>query len=206
MEKLTTCCKILYDYDMIDKVNKIKSLEEDLFGPPVLRFNTFSEFQSKKINFLRQVKILINEWSNQISKKTFTNKSYVVRGLKTCNYDHFWHQHTLTPQFQPIKLTLIKLIHEFYDLDFQKKKNNWLINMIENVFIGITGTFYVFTQLDFNFEKDFVGIIFSSFEKQIYMHLFLKEHLFELKCTGCGETIGVHWDEKCFKCSYIPVI
>lgn len=203
MEKLTTCCKILYDYDMIDKIKKIKSLEEDLSGPPTISFTTFGEFQCKKIDFLKKVKKTIYDWCNCISKNNFTNKDYVVRGLKTCNYDHLWHQHTLVPLFNPLKTSIHKLLHKFYDIDYEKKRNTYLINMIGNIFTGIVSTFYVFTQLDMDFETNFIDIFYFTFEKQIYIHLFLKEKKFKLECSACGGEGSIHFSNICMKCSYI---
>ena len=47
MEKLTLCSKVLYDIDMVDKVNKIVQLETDLNGLPPMLFNSYSEFVFK---------------------------------------------------------------------------------------------------------------------------------------------------------------
>ena len=98
---------------------------------------------------------------------------------------------------------LLKLLQEFYDVLFPKKEISYLYKLIDNIFIGITGGFYVFTQLDLEFEKDFIDIIYTSFEKQIYMHLFLREDLFELRCNSCGENDRISWDNLCFKCNFI---
>ena len=203
MEKLVLCSKSLYNIDMVGKTNKIHELENKLKGPPIKLFNSFGDFQCFKIRLLKEAKTLITEWCNEIPKRNFTNKSYLIRGLKTCNYDHFWHQHTITPQFSPLKILLVKLLYKLYNIDYPKKINYFFYELIDKIFIGVTGTFYTFTQLDLDFEENFIDIIFTSFEKQIYMHLFLKEKYFELVCNSCGEVSRVSWDNICENCKFI---
>ena len=203
MEKLVLCSKSLYDIDMVAKTNKIKELENKLKGPPHKIFNTFGEFQCFKILFLKKSKNIITEWCNKISKRNFTNKSYLIRGLKTCNYDHFWHQHTITPQFDPLKILLVGALHELYKIEHFKNINYYFHDLIDKIFIGVTGTFYTFTQLELDFEDNFIDIIYTSFEKQMYMHLFLKEKHFELRCNSCGEISKISWDNICENCKFI---
>lgn len=203
MEKLTLCSKVLYDIDMVDKVNKIVQLETDLNGLPPMLFNSYSEFEIKKKIFLKESNQKIEKWANQIAKQSFTNKDFIIRGLQTCNYNHYWHKLTITHQFDKIKLELIKLLHEFYDINWNTTKISWLSNMIDSIFIGIIGGFYVFTQLDIEFENIFTDIIYTNFEKQIYLQLFLREDLFHLKCNNCGETAQINIDNMCFNCNFI---
>lgn len=203
MEKFLMCSKVLYDIDMVDKVKKIAALETDLNGLPPILFNTYSEFQIKKKQFLKDARNSIENWANQIAKGQFKNMDFIIRGLKTCNYNHYWHQLTITPQFDKIKLELVKLLHEFYDIDWDNNKITWLYNIVDTVFIGIMGTFYVFTQLDIEFETICTDIMYTSFEKQIYLRLFLRNDLFHLKCNSCGETGEINSDNICFKCNFI---
>ena len=202
MEKLVICSKTLYDIDMVDKVNKIIQLEKVINGPDPILFNTYSEFQIKKKMFLKESKKIIEDWANKITKRSFKNKDFIIRGLKTCNYNHYWHSLTVTPQFENVKLQLVKLLHEFYEID-SNNFNDWLYNLINNIFIGILGNFYVFTQLDIEYEHIFTNIIYTNFEKQIHLHLFLRQDLFHLKCNNCGEIGYINIDNICFECNFI---
>jgi len=203
MDKLLLCSKTLYDIDMVDKINRIALLNKDLNGPKPIIFNSYTEFQLKKRGFLKEVKIKFQEWGNKVVKPGRTNMDFIIRGLKTCNYNHYWHKLTVVPQFNTIKIELVKLLHEFYDIDWNTTKDVWLNNIIDSIFIGIIGTLYVFTQLELEFENIIDDIIYTSFEKQIYLKLFLRKDLFELKCNCCGEIEEINIDNICFKCNFI---
>ena len=203
MDKLLLCSKTLYDIDMVNKINKIDQLNRDLNGPKPIIFNTYAEFQIKKKVFLKESKVKFKEWGNKIVKSKYKNIDFIIRGLKTCNYNHYCHQLTIVPQFNTIKTELVKLLHEFYDIDWNITKDVWLHNIIDSVFIGIIGSLYVFTQLELEFENIINDIIYTSFEKQIYLKLFLRKDLFELKCNCCGETDEINMDNICFKCDFI---
>jgi len=203
MNKLLLCSKTLYDVDMVDKINKITQLNNALHGPEPIIFNTYSEFQIKKKMFLKEAEIKFKKWANKIVKSHQKNIDFLIRGLKTCNYNHRWHQLTVAPQFDTVKIELIKLLHEFYDIDWKTNKDIWLHNIMESIFIGIISTLYVFTQLDLEFENIIEDIIYTSFEKQIYLKLFLRGDLFQLHCNCCGETSQVNIDNICFKCNFI---
>lgn len=203
MEKLLLCSKTLYDIDMVDKVNKIEQMNKDLNGPAPILFNTYGEFQIKKKLFLYESKKKFENWAERVDKGRFKNIDFIIRGLKTCNYNHSWHKMTITPQFDTIKIDLLHLLHEFYDFDWTNHTDKWLGNIMDSVFIGIIGALHVFTQLGIEFENIINDIIYTSFEKQIYLQLFLRDDLFHLKCNSCGETDQISVDNICFKCNFI---
>lgn len=203
MEKLCVCSRILYDIELVNKVQTINTLKEQLEGPKPILFPSFYEFQKKKYSFLYESKKLIYDWAKRKVKRDMTKKDFVIRGLKTCDYSHHWHNMTLVPQFNDIKYDLIKLLHNFFDLDFKKNENLFISNIISNIFIGVVSNFYVFTELNYSFEEKFSEIIYTFFEKSIYTHLFLQKKFFLFKCNSCGETDIVDVDNLCFKCNFI---
>jgi len=203
MEKLCICSRVLYDIELLDKVKTINNLKKELNGPKPIVFPSFYEFQKKKYCFLYEAKKLIYNWTEKKMNHNLTKKDLIIRGLKTCDYSHEWHNMILVPQFNDMKYELIILLHEFFNLEFKKNENKFLSNIISNIFYGVVSNFYVFTELNYDYEEKFSEIIYTFFEKSIYTQLFLQKKFFLLICNNCGETDEVDADNLCFKCNFI---
>ena len=52
MERLATCCKVLYDIDVIDKQCQIVKLKKEIIKTPKILFDNDVDFRTKKIKFL----------------------------------------------------------------------------------------------------------------------------------------------------------
>ena len=181
MERLATCCKVLYDIDVIDKQCQIVKLKKEIIKTPKILFDNDVDFRTKKDQIFNNIK----------------------EGCDLCILDNQWYD-----LFKDLDVdsnhTLSKIISDELKKITNNEHNDWCFNISSNILDGISSIIQSLFKIN-KFEDFTINELNNFiFEYIVFMlddendGFLLKMAIY--KCKKCDKIDDYNNNGLCFEC------